>query len=186
MRVPLLALDLIVVVGFASSYSGVDAARWAPSAVKRLRTRQPEPVLRGCCCKRLCPRNVWAPGRVWAHIPAGDTLRNGKLMTVTPFSVLLVKFLYINQIAFRGGVSYCCFGSASILSASRLPSLLVTRGFRDHAHVVPYFSYIVPFLCGVSAFVDAAAARAAEGRGARPSCPGSWRWNRRVWGSVRG
>ena len=45
MRVPLLALGLIVVVGIASLCPGADAARRAPSAVKRSRTRQPEPVL---------------------------------------------------------------------------------------------------------------------------------------------
>ena len=61
MRVPLLALGLIVVVGIASLCPGADAARRAPSAVKRLRTRQPEPVLRGCWRKRLCSRNTWTP-----------------------------------------------------------------------------------------------------------------------------
>lgn len=107
-------------------------------------------------------------------------------MTVVSFSVLLAKIVHINQIAFCGGVSYRFFRSASIISASRLPSLLVTRGFREHAHVVPYFSHIVPLLCGVSAFVDAAAPEDAEGGGARPPHPGSWRWNRRLRGSVRG
>ncbi len=107
-------------------------------------------------------------------------------MTAASFSVLLAKNVHINQIAFCGGVSYRCFRSASIISASRLPSLLVTRGFREHAHVVPYFSYIVPLFCGVTAFVDAAALGDAEGGGARPPRPGSWRWNRRVRGSVRG
>ena len=107
-------------------------------------------------------------------------------MTVVSFGVLLAKIVHINQIAFCGGVSYRCFRSASIISASRLPSLLVTRGFREHAHVVPYFSHIVPLLCGVSAFVDAAAPEDAEGGGARPPHPGSWRWNRRLRGSVRG
>ena len=106
-------------------------------------------------------------------------------MTAASFSVLLAKNVHINQIAFCGGVSYRCLRSASIISASRLPSLLVTRGFREHAHVVPYFSYIVPLLCGVGTFVDAAASGDAEGGGARPPRPGSWHWNRRVRGSVR-
>lgn len=61
MRVPLLALGLIVVVGIASLCPGADAARRAPSAVKRSRTRQPEPVLRGRWRKRLCSRNTWTP-----------------------------------------------------------------------------------------------------------------------------
>ena len=107
-------------------------------------------------------------------------------MTAASFDMLLEKIVHINQIAFCGGVSYRCFRSVSIISASRLPSLLVTRGFREHAHVVPYFSHIVPLLCGVSVYIDASASGAAEVGGARPPHPGSWRWNRRLRGSVRG
>ena len=84
-----------------------------------------------------------------------------------------VKNVCINPIAFCGGVSYRCSWSVSILSASRLLSLLATRGFRDHAHVAPYFSHIVLLLGGVSAFLDAAAPRVAEVGGARPPRPGS-------------
>ena len=92
----------------------------------------------------------------------------------------------INVIAFCGGVSYRYSWSVSILSASRLPSPLVTRGFREHAHVVPYFSHIVPLVCFISVFLDVEAAGAAEDLGSRAPRPGSWRWNRRVRGSVRG
>ena len=60
MRMPLLALGLIVVVGIASLCPGAEVARRAPSAVKLSRASQPEPMLRGCWRQRLCSRNVWA------------------------------------------------------------------------------------------------------------------------------
>ena len=59
MRVPLLALGLIVVVGIASLCPRADVARRAPSAVKWSRASQPGPVLRGCWRKRLYFRNIW-------------------------------------------------------------------------------------------------------------------------------
>jgi len=59
MRVPLLALGLIVVVGIASLCPRADVARRAPSAVKWSRASQPGPVLRACWRQRLCFRNVW-------------------------------------------------------------------------------------------------------------------------------
>ena len=86
----------------------------------------------------------------------------------------------INVIAFCGGVSYRCSWSVSILSASRLLSLLATRGFRDHAHVAPYFSHIVPLVCFISVFFDVEAAGAAEDLGSRAPRPGSWRRARRL------
>ena len=58
MRMPLLVLGLIVVVGIASLCPGADAARRAPSAVKRSRESQPKPMLRGRWRKRLCSRNT--------------------------------------------------------------------------------------------------------------------------------
>mgnify|MGYP001690510025 CR=1 FL=1 len=108
------------------------------------------------------------------RISAGNTLRNGKVMTAASFSVLLAKNVHINQIAFCGGVSYRCSRSVSILSASRLLSLLATRGFRDHALCAPYFSHIFPFICFVSVFLDVEAAGAAEVGGAHAPRPGSW------------
>ena len=84
------------------------------------------------------------------------------------------KNVCINAIAFYGCVSYYCPWSASILSASRLPSLLLTRGSRERALFVPYFSHIFPLPRGVSAFVDAAAPRAAEDLGSCAPRPGSW------------
>lgn len=91
-----------------------------------------------------------------------------------------VKNVYINAIAFYGGVSYYCSWSASILSASRPPSLLLTRGSRERALFVPYFSHIFPFVCFVSFFPDVEAAGAAEVGGAHAPRPGSWRWNHRL------
>ena len=43
--------------------SRADEARWAPSTVKLSRASQPEPMLRGCWCKRLCSRNARAGWR---------------------------------------------------------------------------------------------------------------------------
>ena len=85
-----------------------------------------------------------------------------------------VKNVCINVIAFYGCVSYYCPWSASILSASRPPSLRLTRGSRERALFVPYFSHIFPLPRGVSAFVDAAAPRAAEDLGSCAPRPGSW------------
>ena len=62
------------------------------------------------------------------------------------FPVATVGKLCINAIAFCGCVSYYCLRSASILSASRPPSLLVTRGFRERAFFAPNLSRIFPFL----------------------------------------
>ena len=59
MRMPLLALGLIVVVGIASLCPRADGAPRAPSAVKLSRASQPEPMLRGCWRQRLCSRNIW-------------------------------------------------------------------------------------------------------------------------------
>lgn len=63
----------------------------------------------------------------------------------------------IDPIAFCGGMSYCHRWSTSILLDSRLPSLLVTRGFREHAHFAPYFFQISLCLYGDSFFFDVAA-----------------------------
>ena len=59
MRMPLLALGLIVVVGIASLCPRADGAPRAPSAVKLSRASQSEPMLRGCWRQRLSFRNVW-------------------------------------------------------------------------------------------------------------------------------
>lgn len=71
MRMPPLVLGLIVMVGIASLCPGAEVARRAPSAVKRSRTRQLKPVLRGCWRKRLCSRNVWTPRGVWVGLDRG-------------------------------------------------------------------------------------------------------------------
>ena len=63
MRMPLPALGLTVVVCIFLLVSRADEARGAPSAVKWSRASQPEPVLRGCWRKRLCPRNARAGWR---------------------------------------------------------------------------------------------------------------------------
>ena len=63
MRMPLLALGLIVVVGIASLCPRADGAPRAPSAVKLSRASQPEPMLRGCWRQRLCSRNARAGWR---------------------------------------------------------------------------------------------------------------------------
>ena len=86
----------------------------------------------------------------------------------------------INAIAFYGCVSYYCPWSASILSASRPPSLLLTRGSRERALFAPYFSHIFPLVCFISVFLDAEVAGAAEGLGSRAPHPGSWRRTRRL------
>ena len=93
-----------------------------------------------------------------------------------------VKNTCINLIAFYGCVSYCCPWSASILSASRPSSLLLTRGSRECARFVPYSSHIFPFVCFISVFFDVEAAGAAEDLGSCAPCSGSWRrarWLRR-------
>ena len=84
------------------------------------------------------------------------------------------KNVCINAIAFYGCVSYYCPWSASILSASRLPSLLLTRGSRERALFVPYSSRIFPFVCFISVFFDVEAAEAAEDLGSCAPRPGSW------------
>ena len=91
-----------------------------------------------------------------------------------------VKNVCINPIAFYGRVSYYCPWSASILSASRPPSLLLTRGSRERALFVPYFSHIFPLVCFISVFLDVEAAGAAEDLGSRAPRPGSWRRARRL------
>lgn len=60
MRMPLPALGLTVVVCIFLLVSRADGAPWAPSTVKLSRASQPEPVLRGCWRKCLCPRNARA------------------------------------------------------------------------------------------------------------------------------
>ena len=90
------------------------------------------------------------------------------------------KNVCINAIAFYGCVSYYCPWSASILSASRPPSLLLTRGSRERALFVPYSSHIFPFVCFISVFLDVEAAGTAEDLGSCAPRPGSWRWNRRL------
>ena len=62
MRMPLLALGLIVVVCIFLLVSRADGAPRAPSTVKLSRVSQPESVLRACWRQRLCFRNVWARG----------------------------------------------------------------------------------------------------------------------------
>ena len=94
--------------------------------------------------------------------------------------------LCIDPIAFCGGVSYRCFRSASILLASRLPSLLVTRGFREHAHFALYFFQISPRLYGDSFFFDVAASEDGGEVGVCGSGHGGLRRSGRVRGSVRG
>ena len=91
-----------------------------------------------------------------------------------------VKNVCINAIAFYGCVSYYCLWSASILSASRPPSLLLTRGSRERALLVPYSSHIFPFVCFISVFLDVEAAGAAEDLGSRAPRPGSWCRARRL------
>ena len=85
-----------------------------------------------------------------------------------------VKNVCINPIAFYGRVSYYYPWSASILSASRPPSLLLTRGSRERALFVPYFSHTFPFVCFISVFPDVEAAGAAEDLGSCAPRPGSW------------
>ena len=91
-----------------------------------------------------------------------------------------VKNVCINPIAFYGCVSYYCPWSASILSASRPPSLLLTRGSRERARFVPYSSHIFLFVCFISVFFDVEAAGAAEDLGSCAPRPGSWRRARRL------
>ena len=99
------------------------------------------------------------------------------LQFLTPTTV---KNVCINAIAFYGCVSYYCPWSASILSASRPPSLLLTRGSRERALFVPYSSHIFPLVCFISVFLDVEAAGAAEDLGSRAPRPGSWRRARRL------
>ena len=96
------------------------------------------------------------------------------------FPVATVGKLCINAIAFCGCVSYYCLRGASILLASRPPSLLVTRGFREHALFAPNLSRIFPLLCCVSVFSDGEASGTAEDDGSRGPRPGSWCRARRL------
>ena len=63
MRMPLPALGLTVVVCIFLLVSRADGAPRAPSTVKLSRASQPEPMLRGCWRKCLCPRNARAGWR---------------------------------------------------------------------------------------------------------------------------
>ena len=68
MRMPLPALGLTVVVCIFLLVSRADGAPRAPSTVKLSRASQPEPMLRGCWRKCLCPRNARAGWRGVASV----------------------------------------------------------------------------------------------------------------------
>jgi len=92
--------------------------------------------------------------RLTATLRTVKIKNNNEAVRIRILPATAVANLCVNEIAFYGCVSYYCPRSASILSASRTPSLLVTRGFRERALFAPNLSHIVPFLCCVSAFSD--------------------------------
>lgn len=97
---------------------------------------------------------------------------------------MTVTIVCIDAIAIYDSVSNYCLRSASLISASRPPSLLVTRGFRERAFFAPNSSHVFLSLCCVSVFLDGEASGTAEEIGSRGPCLGSRYWAYRMLGLI--